>query len=72
MDDSLLVCGGEAFEAGLQVYAGARNFGKGMGIDAQIDELSRRFKQSKSRSSSSTPSWDGVGPVPLFPPLATH
>lgn len=56
VDDSLLVCGGEAFEAGLQVYAGARNFGKGMGIDDQIDELGRRFKQSKSSSSSSSPS----------------
>ena len=50
VDDTLLVCGGEAFEAGLQIYKGARSFGQGMGIDDQIEELSRRFEKVKSTS----------------------
>lgn len=52
VDDTLMVCGGEAFEAGLQIYRGARSFGEGLGIDDQIEELSRRFQKSKSSATN--------------------
>lgn len=51
IDDTIMVCGGEAFQAGLQVYHGAKYYGKGLGIDEQVKELARRFKRATASAS---------------------
>ena len=47
VEDTMMVCGSEAFHAGLHVYSAARCYGKGMGMDTQLEDLEKRFKRKK-------------------------
>lgn len=47
VEDTMMVCGSEAFQAGLHVYSAARSYGKGMGMDTQMEDLSKRFRRKK-------------------------
>jgi len=50
VEDTCLVVGSEAYSAALVVYASAKQFGKGAGLDAAVDELGKRFARKLSGS----------------------
>ena len=56
VDDTIAVCGSEAYQASLTIYRSAQTYGDDMGIDSQVEELARRFKRTtKSPAPSESP-----------------
>lgn len=56
VEDTISICGSEAYQAGLTVYRGARTYGEDLGLDTQVQELSKRFKRTTRASQTETPS----------------
>jgi hypothetical protein len=56
VQDTQMLAGSEAYASARVAYVSAKKLGKGMGLDAVVDDLSRRFRRSSSRPAS--------GPVP--------
>lgn len=48
LDDTLAVTGNEAYTAALTVYGSAKMNGKGLGMEADIEDLAKRFAKQKT------------------------
>ena len=49
VEDTLMVCGSEAYAAALTAYRYAKDANLGTGLDSVIDDLARRFSRKSSK-----------------------